>query len=175
MDIDTSTRVASRRNLVVCSLSFIIYNLSDASLMGCGEATSLNMLSANIVIRSPEVLIYFAWGMLFWFLIRFWQFSDFLLDWSDYCASMFKSKLMSNWRGPDSQKYFILDGCIAQPLFGRWRWNYNPGGYTIEANEYIKKLKLFLYVAIFTEKFVQYYIPYLLCFFAIIIAVGKHL
>ncbi len=60
---------AERRNLVLTSLSFILFYLADGSVVG----DTLRIQVVNISFGKPEVLGCFAWIMLAWFLFRFWQ------------------------------------------------------------------------------------------------------
>ena len=58
-----------RRNLVVCSLGFILYYLGGGKL----KDNTLQLPVVNIEFTNHEFLAGFAWVMLLWFFIRYWQ------------------------------------------------------------------------------------------------------
>jgi hypothetical protein len=62
---------AERRNLVLTSLSFIIYNLAGGKLPDGSTELKLNVISLEFT--KPEYLLFFAYLMLLWFLLRYWQ------------------------------------------------------------------------------------------------------
>jgi len=58
-----------RRNLIMASLGFILYFLGDGYIIDGKFKIQLLSISFN----KPEVIGIFAWLMLFWFAIRYWQ------------------------------------------------------------------------------------------------------
>lgn len=57
-----------RRNLLVLALSIIVFFLAG------GEFTdsTVRLQVINVQFSNPEVLTYFVWGLLVWFLFRYW-------------------------------------------------------------------------------------------------------
>ena len=80
MDIDTSSISASRRNLVVLSMGFILFSLGEATLGDGTGKTTITILAGSITFNNPDILVYFSWAMFGWFFLRFWQFSKFESD-----------------------------------------------------------------------------------------------
>ena len=178
MDIDTSSLNAARRNLVLISLTFILFSLGDATLgIGNGEDnTRMRLFASSITIKTDTVII-FAWVMFGWFLLRFWQFSRHKSDWSTFTNEMFYSKLMQRWYRDKELRYNSGFANRAQPVWGDWKWpskgtikggEGNPA-FTISKHEIFKKIKLLLYVSVTTEYFGQFYFPYCLALFALVI------
>jgi hypothetical protein len=58
-----------RRNLMVASLCFIIFVLAGGHVNG----NEVRLQVVNVVFDCPVVLVTFAWAMLFWFALRYWQ------------------------------------------------------------------------------------------------------
>jgi hypothetical protein len=58
-----------RRNLVVTSLSIIVFYAADGSL----TKDTVNLPMVNVEFSKPEVLVYFVWLIMFYFLLRYWQ------------------------------------------------------------------------------------------------------
>ncbi|MBA3582650.1 MAG: hypothetical protein H0W44_09390 [Gammaproteobacteria bacterium] len=175
MDIDTSSLESARRNLVVLSTGFILFALGDAHLGNQEHVSTISVLASSITFKKPQVLAYFAWIMLAWFLLRFWQFSNHKNDWLSYTHSMYKSDLMGKWLKQETKDgTSAYDGDTYQPVFGLWQWQVKAGTrsaqefFKIKPNQVFRKLTLFLYIAFKTEKFGQYYFPYFMAFFAVI-------
>jgi len=169
MDIDTSSLSAARRNLVVISMGFILFSLGGATLGdGTGKIT-ITILAGSITFKNPEILVCFAWIMFGWFLFRFWQFSKHKADWREYTVAMYHSSLMKSWYTKDERKPRAgFDGSSAQLIFGEWKF---PSSgfqeFVITKKQIIKKLHLFLHVAVTTEYFGQFYFPYCLAAIAL--------
>jgi len=62
-----------RRNLVLASIAFVIYYAAGGSF----SDENIRVLVVNITFSKPEVLGFFAWGMLAWFALRYWQKNGF--------------------------------------------------------------------------------------------------
>lgn len=174
MDIDTSTKDAARRNLVALSMGFLLFAIGDAQLGDGTGVTTITILAGSITFNNPTVLAVFAWIMLVWFLIRYWQFTDHKQDWITYTTTMYNSTLMKKWLNTQNQATDQYNGNQYQPLFGNWEWPATVSsdgtlGFVVESNDLLKKLHLFLHVAIKTEKFGQFYLPYLLSLSAIVL------
>ena len=172
MNIDTSTKEAARRNLILTSLAFILFTLGEAKLGKTDGSSTIKVLSGDITFSNPDILQYFAWTMFFWFLVRFLQFSDFKEDWRVYCETIYKTKAMDKLFEKSKGKTGTYSQNIHQPFWGEWRWPIKNGGVLlVKPNEIFVKLKLFLYVAITTEKFGQFYFPYIIAIAALIITI----
>jgi len=171
MDIDTSSISASRRNLVVLSVGFILFSLGEATLGDGTGKTTLTILSGSITFNNPNVLSYFAWIMFIWFLLRFWQFSDHQKDWVNFTTAMYKSDLMGRWFKENNLTGLnSYNGDGFQPVFGDWEWPAVANEkFIISKREIFKKLRIFSYIAIKTEYFGQYYFPYCLAGIAILV------
>ena len=165
MDIDTSSISASRRNLVVLSMGFILFSLGGATLGDGTGKTTIAFLAGSITFNKPNILVYFAWVMFGWFLLRFWQFSKHKSDWAQFTNAMYYSSLIKRWYVNNdvvfprrADKFY--DSNTHQPVFGDWQW---PGesskALLITKYQIYKKLKLFIYVSITTEYFGQFYFP----------------
>ncbi|QTH71662.1 hypothetical protein [Pseudoalteromonas xiamenensis] len=57
-----------RRNLSVLSLSIIIFYLAEGRLTD----SIVRLQVVNVKFERPEVLCFFLWGVLVWFLFRYW-------------------------------------------------------------------------------------------------------
>lgn len=181
MDIDTSTLQAARRNLVLISMAFIFFHFSDAklaveTLCNGEEKSEISMLIGSFVIGNPDVLPIFAWIMFSWFLLRFFQFSNYYSDWREYTSAIFRTKYILG----RIKKYSLNDTNFQynkpQPVFGDWNWATGPAReefsqVTIRQSQISKKLWLVLYIAITTELFGQYYFPYFIAAFAFYVTV----
>ena len=171
MDIDTSSLSAARRNLVVISMGFILFALGEATL-GDGEGnTTITILAGSITFKNPDVLVCFAWTMFAWFLLRFWQFSKHKADFQQYAIAMYYSSLMTCCYLKDNQSVRSnFDGSSIQSIWGDWKWPVEINDAVVISKWQIhKKLFIFLYVALTTEHFGQYYFPYCLAITALII------
>lgn len=58
-----------RRNLSVTAFAFIVYYVAG----GYFTEKSVRFQVVNMEFNKPELLAAFAWGLLFWFLFRYWQ------------------------------------------------------------------------------------------------------
>lgn len=178
MDIDTSSLNASRRNLVLISIGFILFSLGSASLGIEGEKAKLVILAGTITFDNPKVLVIFSWVMFGWFWLRFWQFSDHVSDWKNYTLTMYKSKLMLSWYRKNKLKVMHSNdrnyGRAYQPVFSDWEWpssNHNQT-FIIKKGSVARKIIIFLYVAFKTELFGQYYFPYCLALTALVLTIA---
>ncbi len=57
-----------RRNLVVLSISIILYFLGGGSITD----ENIRLQVINVTFSKPEVLVKFVWLLLFWFIYRYW-------------------------------------------------------------------------------------------------------
>ncbi|HCH5334032.1 TPA: hypothetical protein N2934_004382 [Vibrio parahaemolyticus] len=57
-----------RRNLVVLSISIILYFLAGGSITD----ENIRLQVVNVTFSKPEVLVKFVWLLLFWFIYRYW-------------------------------------------------------------------------------------------------------
>lgn len=57
-----------RRNLVILSISIILFFLADGEIID--ENVRLQII--NVVFNKPNVLENFVWILLFWFIYRYW-------------------------------------------------------------------------------------------------------
>lgn len=174
MDIDTSSLSASRRNLVLISMGFILFSLGSASLGIEDGKAKLDILAGTITFDNPEVLVIFSWVMFGWFWLRFWQFSDHATDWKNYTLAMYKSNLMLNWYEENTlQRLNSRDqntGRSYQPVFGDWEWPSSSNqSFIIKKSFVFRKIIIFLYVAFKTELFGQYYFPYCMALTALVL------
>ena len=185
MNIDSSSKDAARRNLVTLSTLFILFWFAEGHLTPDTMGLKVNLPYIPITFGQPEYLKYFAWFMLGWFLVRFWQFSRHKVDWLTFTEAiyyswvskkMMRKELKSTHLAPRSNQNPFIDkyGAKRQPvLFGDWSWEITRDNtdvsedFVISKFNIFKKVILFAWVSITTEHFGQFYLPYLLAFFAI--------
>jgi len=60
---------AERRNLVITSLSFILFYLAGGHI----SESTLKLQIINMSFKNTEVLVIAAWLMIIWFALRYWQ------------------------------------------------------------------------------------------------------
>jgi len=60
---------AERRNLMLSSIGFILYFSAGGHFVN----DQVKIQVVNLAFGKPELLAIFAWLMLFWFLLRYWQ------------------------------------------------------------------------------------------------------
>ena len=77
-----------RRNLILMSLAFIIFYAGGGKL----AEDTMRLMFVNITFSKPYVLAYFAWAMLMWFCLRFWQKSGFKF-WSSLTTEIVAGKM----------------------------------------------------------------------------------
>ncbi|MEW8073610.1 MAG: hypothetical protein AB2826_24625 [Candidatus Thiodiazotropha sp.] len=77
-----------RRNLVLASIAFVIYYAAGGSV----SDENIRILVINITFSKPEALAFFAWGMLCWFALRFWQKNGFSF-WGSLVGEILKLKV----------------------------------------------------------------------------------
>ena len=177
MDIDTSSIAASRRNLVILSMGFILFSLGHATLGDGTGKTTITILAGSITFNNPDVLVYFVWIMFGWFLLRFWQFSNHKSDWAIFTSAMFTSPLMKRWYSKNGLVFptridRVYDFNTHHPLFGNWQWPAENGkAFLISKEQILKKLALFIYISATTEHFGQCYFPYCLAIAALTITI----
>lgn len=58
-----------RRNLIVASLCFIIFVLAGGHV----DDSAVRLLVVNVAFDRPIILAIFAWLILIWFALRYWQ------------------------------------------------------------------------------------------------------
>ena len=88
-----SDGLPERRNLVIAATSIIAFYAAG----GWFPEPTIRLLVASISFQHPENLVYFVWGLLIWFQLRFWQVTK----------SDLKNRLVgeiSQWRVPESFK-----------------------------------------------------------------------
>lgn len=167
MDIDTSSLNAARRNLVLISMALILFSLGDGSFVLDKDKVKLTILAGSITFGDPKILSEFVWVMFAWFLIRFWQFSDHKVDWSNYTYKMYLSKFMEDLYKKEGMTRMVRPkerlGGGYQAVFDTWQFPSSSNkNYVIAKSQKILKLRFFIYISITTELFGQYYFPYCL-------------
>jgi len=175
MDAYVSSRESSGRHLVTLALGFHLFVLGTAKLGDGAEQATITILAGSITFNDPSVLAYFAWSMLAWYLIRFWQYSDHPEEWINCTWAMYHSKLMGKWllkKGFQRQSEDYDEEQTYLPIFGTWSWpvaksRSESATYEIGAFDVWKKVRLTLHIFIKTPYFGQYYFPYLIAFSAI--------
>ena len=60
---------AERRNLMLASIGFVLYYSAGGHFVN----NQVKIQVVNLAFDKPELLGVFAWLMLFWFLLRYWQ------------------------------------------------------------------------------------------------------
>jgi hypothetical protein len=80
-----SDALPERRNLVVTATAFIVFYGAGGTV----PEPVVRLSVVNVALHHPEALAIFAWALLFWFQLRFWQST--------------KSKFMQAFRGEIKQ------------------------------------------------------------------------
>ena len=178
-----------RRNLVVSSLCFILFYIGDGQI----DNNEIRLQIINVKFLQPCVLAYFAWGMLGWFLLRYWQINKGQIKnyWHKEIKPMsnsaisiwyLKKRIQKPYREPDG--FFPSDILttsqglkiqVADVVGGHRHENGNwinfSAGNTRNVNVDgfyggIFKVYSFVVLAIKKPGFGSYIIPYILCYFA---------
>lgn len=95
MAIDDSS--PERRNLTIISLAFIVFTLADGEFLN----DTMQLQVINVKFNRPDVLIIFAWAMLFWFTYRYWLVhrgkfkTEFRQEFTSYAAHPIIEKFVS--------------------------------------------------------------------------------
>jgi hypothetical protein len=90
-----------RRNLMVISMAFIVYFYAGGSFL----ENEVRLQVINVSFSNPKVLAAIGWGLLIWFLYRYWQkhsssFTDgFNSEIYRYCNTGYFSKYVSKKLG----------------------------------------------------------------------------
>lgn len=155
-------------------MGFILFALGEATLGDGAGKTTITLLAGSITFENPDILVWFAWIMFGWFLLRFWQFSKHKADFQQYIIAMYYSTLMTRYFLKDNQSVLgNFDGSSIKSIWGDWKWPVKINDEFVIAKWQIhKKLLIFLYVAITTEHFGQYYFPYCIAVAALVITLG---
>jgi len=77
-----------RRNLILASLAFILFYAAGGSLID----DKVRVMVVNISFSKPQILVLFAWIILLWFCLRFWQKSGFKF-WSSILSEIMSDKI----------------------------------------------------------------------------------
>lgn len=90
-----------RRNLIVLSLSIIVFYLGGGKLAENSDSVKLQVI--NVTLENPQILVTIIWGMLFWFVYRYWLLNkdSWLEVYRSEMVEIFNSKLLSHFK-----KYF---------------------------------------------------------------------
>ena len=130
-----------RRNLVITSLSFIVFYLAGGHI----PENTLKLQIVNITFNNTHVLIITAWLMLAWFAIRYWQTHKGLMTneiVKDTCSLLENKALINFVERVSGKKYRVENGFVIkliQKHFGIWSIAYA----TIGNAQYNKKGKLY--------------------------------
>lgn len=110
-----------RKNLVITSLSIILFFLSGASF----EDNQVRLSLINVTFKNPDILIYFIWILFGWFLFRYWQIHrgswipNFQRDISEEHVQVLHQKHLI--------KKFKLEDC--EPSILEWKYSLFIGVY----------------------------------------------
>lgn len=63
-----------RRNLTLTSLAFILYFVAGGEF----NDSVIKIVVVNLSFSKPHILAWFAWTLLCWFALRFWQKNGFM-------------------------------------------------------------------------------------------------
>ncbi|MBT3017314.1 MAG: hypothetical protein KME63_16360 [Candidatus Thiodiazotropha sp. (ex Clathrolucina costata)] len=94
---------AERRNLTVTSIAFIAYFYAGGSF----PDTSVKLQVINAEFSQPEMLAVIAWGMLVWFIYRYWQahggsfVNDFRSEFNEWKSRQYIKKYVASRIGCD--------------------------------------------------------------------------
>jgi len=111
-----------RRNLMITSLGFILFFWGGGELKG----DSLKLPMFNIEFFRPEIIAFFAWLALLWFLYRYWLKHSFVF-WEQFSAELCEKRYLEKAAssvgqieaGPfvaDTEHGFHIDRIY-------WQWN----------------------------------------------------
>lgn len=94
-----------RRNLIMLSLSIIIFYLGGGTLTDNSETVKLQLI--NVTFQNPQILVYFVWIMLFWFAYRYWLLNrdSWQREYNDEMPRIYSTKLSSYFQ-KHFQKHF---------------------------------------------------------------------
>lgn len=131
-----------RRNLMVTSLGFILYFLGD------GKVTEglLRVQAISITFERLYVLEIFAWVMLFWFYLRYIQFTKDNLNreiHQEVASELHNFLLVRYLSNKTQRKYRDEDGFVTReivPTPGRWDVKYSliKGGKRASNNQWVE-------------------------------------
>lgn len=115
-----------RRNLILTSLAFILFYTAGGTLID----EKVRVIVVNISFTKPHVLANFAYLMLLWFCLRFWQKSGFKfwdkilseivsskipISIQRYAKQEAKSQLVGAHAEEHSSKEVVVDGLLYEP------------------------------------------------------------
>lgn len=185
-----------RRNLVLTSLSFIIYNLAGGKLPDGSTELKLNVISLEFT--KPEYLLVFAYLMFLWFLLRYWQtnknkykvaYLEYINKYNnEHQGSIYyltKQLNIGNERKVGhigSNKLLHKNNKLYVSYSTYKTVEESNGSYTVSFNHPIEeevqglygdilKLKIYISFMFKTDGFTSYAVPYLLSYVAILIII----
>lgn len=82
-----------RRNLLVTSLSFILFHAAGGAI----QDGKIQLLVANVTFTRPHVVSIAAWILLIWFFIRFWNETKFSFP-VEFAAEFARQEVPQKWK-----------------------------------------------------------------------------
>ena len=106
-----------RRNLVLLSLSIIVFYLAGGKLV----STDVRLQVVNVAFSKPEVLVAAVWCLLFWFCYRYWLVHQG--SWKKgYCQEMTKDNGVAKIAYARMKKKFELGEDYSASYFPGKHW-----------------------------------------------------
>ena len=186
---------AERRNLVITSLSFILFYLAGGHI----TESTLKLQIINISFTNTDVLVIAAWLMIIWFALRYWQTHKNLVSQEivNDVSSLRENKALINFiKKTTNKEYRVNNGfdiTSIQKNHGIWSVTYakvtntkhNKKGKLITQShshaetvelENIKGkiliIRLYLEAIITKPGFTSFAVPYLLFYTAVFLSIN---
>ncbi|BCN93244.1 hypothetical protein THMIRHAM_10290 [Thiomicrorhabdus immobilis] len=107
-----------RRNLNLLAVSIIVYFFAGGQLTD--DNVRLHII--NVTFNNPEVLTFFIWGLLIWFLYRYWLTNK--NSWKEGFYSEAKCSLISKYSYSYLVKKFGLSNDYSNSFYPDKHWVY---------------------------------------------------
>jgi len=140
---------SERRNLILASLAFILFYAAGGSLID----DKVRVIIVNLSFSKIHILVSFAWIMLLWFCLRFWQKSGFKfwtsilseimsskipVSIADYAKEKAKNQLVGAHASDHSSKEVEVAGLIYKPYSFYVLCNFKSGSNVISHQEKVR-------------------------------------
>ncbi len=185
-----------RRNLVVLSISIILYFLAGGGITD----ENIRLQVVNVTFSKPEVLVKFVWLLLFWFIYRYWL--NHKGSWKEGFYREAQCQLINKYCYPYLVKKFELSEDYSKSWFPDRHWvrfeadhhgsgfyfshtrkaDVGENGQQKHESRKVDCLKDKALVAVVTAvtffrepSLSMYFMPYLFAFFAIVLGVENSL
>lgn len=184
-----------RRNLMLASLAFIIYYTAGGAL----SEDTLRLPMVSIEFSRPFVVGIFAWAMLLWFAVRYWQTHKraYAQAFQKEASSLGRHPMIIAYAARRLEKpHNVIGGFETHQLRTVGRWNVevadivsvkedgDPGQFNEENQRHIRVdgfrgavIRLFFRAKLSLQEpaFGAYVVPYLLFVFAVVVSLASEL